>query len=220
MVTRWGGRWGRAALMAAMGVVMVVVLGPDVLKAVGPDESDHGTATSDHPMIAPLNPPAVPAYGQLAQALTKARSATVRYATGLRAAQADGYKVITPMMAEMGVHYLNPDVTGFDLEKPMILVYAGKDGATQLVALEWVFPKVPDTQPIPGATYGSFDAACHYIDGQFIPGPEASCTLNHPASGAPFFFWHPDLVTLHVWLWHPNPAGIFNDTNPLIAPYN
>jgi hypothetical protein len=26
-------------------------------------------------------------------------------------------------------------------------------------------------------------------------------------------------VTLHVWLWYPNPAGIFHPTNPLIAPY-
>jgi hypothetical protein len=166
MVTRWGGRWSRAALMAVMGVVMVVVLGPTVVNGLDSDESDHGTATSDHPMIAPLNPPAVPAYGELAVALTKARSATVKYATDLRVAQADGYKVITPMMPQMGVHYLN------------------------------------------------------YIDGQFIPGPQTSCTLNHPASSAPFFFWHPDLVTLHVWLWHPNPNGIFHDTNPLIAPYD
>jgi hypothetical protein len=220
METRWGGRWGRTAVTAVVGIAIGVVLGAAVLNRVDPAASDRGTATTDHPTIAPLNPPPNPAYGELALALTKARSATVKYATDLRVAQADGYKVITPMMPQMGVHYLNPDITGFDLAKPMILVYAGKDGTTQLVALEWVFPKVPDTPTIPGATYGSFDAACHYVDGQFIPGPEASCTLNHPASGAPFFFWHPDLVTLHVWLWHPNPSGIFNGTNPLIAPYD
>jgi hypothetical protein len=220
MVTRWGGQWGRTAWTAAVGVAIGVVLSGAVLTRADPDASDPGTATNEHPTVAPLNPPAYPAYGELALALAKARSATVKYATDLRAAQADGYKVITPMMSEMGVHYLNPAITGFDLEKPMILVYAGQDGAMQLVALEWVFPKVPDTQPIPGAFYGSFAAACHYVDGQFDPGNEASCTPNHPASGAPFFFWHPDLVTLHVWLWHPNPAGIFNDTNPLIAPYN
>jgi hypothetical protein len=220
MGTRWGGRWGRTAVTAVVGVVMGLVLGAAVPNRAGPDESDHGTATGDHPTIAPLNPPPVPAYGELALALTKARSATAKYATDLRAARADGYKVITPMMSAMGVHYLNPDITGFDIEKPMILVYAGKHGATQLVALEWVFPQVPDTPPVPGAMYGSFDAACHYVDGRFIPGPQMSCTLDHPASGAPFFFWHPDLVTLHVWLWHPNPAGIFHDTNPLIAPYN
>jgi hypothetical protein len=37
------------------------------------------------------------------------------------------------------------------------------------------------------------------------------------ASGAAFTFWHPDLVTLHMWLWYQNPDGIFNSTNPLIA---
>jgi hypothetical protein len=27
-------------------------------------------------------------------------------------------------------------------------------------------------------------------------------------------------VTLHLWLWYPNPDGVFNSTNPLIAPFN
>jgi hypothetical protein len=33
-------------------------------------------------------------------------------------------------------------------------------------------------------------------------------------------FWHPKLVTLHVWLWYPNPAGLYNPTNPLVRPFN
>jgi hypothetical protein len=41
-----------------------------------------------------------------------------------------------------------------------------------------------------------------------------------PPDGAPFNFWHPDLVTLHVWLWYPNPAGLYNGTNPYIRPFN
>jgi len=27
---------------------------------------------------------------------------------------------------------------------------------------------------------------------------------------AAFSFWHLDLVTLHVWLWDPDPEGVFN----------
>jgi hypothetical protein len=27
-------------------------------------------------------------------------------------------------------------------------------------------------------------------------------------------------VTLHVWLWHHNPDGLYSGTNPLIQPYN
>jgi hypothetical protein len=49
---------------------------------------------------------------------------------------------------------------------------------------------------------------------------ERACTPTHPDTGAAFTFWHPDLVTLHLWLWYPNPDGVFNSTNPLIAPFN
>jgi hypothetical protein len=45
-------------------------------------------------------------------------------------------------------------------------------------------------------------------------------TSRSPESGAAFNFWHPDLVTLHVWLWYPNPAGIYNGANPYIGPFN
>jgi hypothetical protein len=34
------------------------------------------------------------------------------------------------------------------------------------------------------------------------------------------FFWHPDLVTLHVWLWYPNPDGLYASMNPFVAPFN
>jgi hypothetical protein len=27
-------------------------------------------------------------------------------------------------------------------------------------------------------------------------------------------------VTLHVWLWYPNPDGLYNGTNPYIQPFN
>lgn len=173
-------------------------------------------ASADHSAMPSASAPS-PA---LVQALTKARAATVKYATNLAAAQADGYKIITPVMPDMGVHYLNPDVNGFDVNRPAILVYVGRGTATQLGALEWAFPHTPDTPPLPGATYGSFDAACHYADGEFIAGDEASCKPNHPITNAAFFFWHPKLVTLHVWLWYPNPDGLYHGTNPLVRPYN
>ena len=41
-----------------------------------------------------------------------------------------------------------------------------------------------------------------------------------PGSGAKFTFWHPQLVTLHMWLWYPNPSGLFSGTNPLVTPFN
>jgi hypothetical protein len=59
-----------------------------------------------------------------------------------------------------------------------------------------VFPKRPAKKPLPGARYAT-----------------------RPESGAKFGFWHPRLVTLHVWLWYHNPRGLFNPTNPLVAPF-
>ena len=96
--------------------------------------------------------PAVAIAGDLA----KARVATARYATDLDAAKADGYRIITPMMTDMGYHFLNPSVQGFDVEKPPILVYERAGDAWQLAALEWIFPEQPATPPLEGASYGSF----------------------------------------------------------------
>jgi hypothetical protein len=157
----------------------------------------------------------------LATQLAKARLATARYATSLKTAKADGYQIITRMIPDMGYHYLNPTIQGFDVTKPPILVYERHGRSWQLGALEWVFTEQPAIPPLPGATYGSFAAACHYKDGTFVAaGSQELCAKHSPQTGAAFNFWHPDLVTLHVWLWYPNPAGLYNGTNPYIKPFN
>ncbi len=153
--------------------------------------------------------------------LSSARLATAKYATDLARAKADGYTIITPMIPNMGYHFLNPKIAGFDVTKPPILVYVRNGEDWQLVAIEWVYPKKPATPPLKGATYGSFGAACHYKDGSFLPSmAEATCVKSHPKTGAEFAFWHPPLVTFHVWLWHPNPNGVFGEYNPLLTPFN
>jgi len=164
--------------------------------------------------------PSVTVSATLGRQLNDAHAATAKYATDLSAAQRDGYMIITPMMPGMGFHYLNPKVTGFDASKPAILVYLKKGTGAQLVALEWVFPEQPAAPPLEGATYGSFDAACHFKDGSFTPAPgEADCPQKNADTGSPFNFWHPKLVTLHVWLWYHNPAGLYHGTNPLVEPF-
>jgi hypothetical protein len=157
----------------------------------------------------------------LASQLADARVATAKYANNLALAKKQGYGVITQMIPDMGWHFMNPKITAFDVTKPAILVY-GKRGSTwQLVAFEWVFPKKPAKRPLPGATYGSFGAACHYKDGTFVfQADQDACAAKSPQSGAAFNFWHPDLVTLHVWAWYPNPDGVFSGMNPLMHPFN
>jgi hypothetical protein len=176
------------------------------------------TAAHQHPASAPATGGDD---GRLATQLARARLATARYATSLHAAKADGYQIITRMIPDMGWHFLNPAIQGFDVTKPPILVYERHRRAWQLAAFEWVFPTKPASPPLPGATYGSFGAACHYTDGTFVFKPaQDQCPRTSPETGARFNFWHPDLVTLHLWVWYPNPAGLYNGTNPYIKPFN
>jgi hypothetical protein len=157
----------------------------------------------------------------LASELAAARLATAKYATDLGRAKADGYRILTRMMPGMGYHYLNPSVKGFDLRRPPILVYVQRGAKRQLGALEWVFLQRPATPPIPGAHYGTFGAACHYVDGTLVfTDSQERCAATSPVSGARFNFWHGPLVTLHVWLWYPNPDGLYSGMNPLVAPFN
>jgi hypothetical protein len=157
----------------------------------------------------------------LATARSKARISTSKYVTTLPAAKAAGYSIITKMIPDMGYHFLNGKITGFDPAKPPILVYEKTGTSYQLAALEWVFPTKPKTAPLPGARYGAFPAACHYADGTFVAASsQDACATTAPGSGAKFTFWHPNLVTLHVWLWYPNPSGLYASMNPLVRPFN
>src|SRR4051812_2853364 len=71
----------------------------------------------------------------LARQLAKMRVATAPFVDDLAKAKQAGYKQITPMMHDMGFHYLNPSITKFDPAKPPILVYTRRDGQYQLGAL-------------------------------------------------------------------------------------
>jgi hypothetical protein len=153
--------------------------------------------------------------------IAAAREATAKYVTNLAAAKADGYMIITKMIPDMGYHYLNPKISGFNVTKPPILVYEHVTGGWQLGALEWVFTSMPKTPPLPNATFGFFPAACHYADGTFIPDKNAAtCPKRAPVSHAKFTFWHPDLTTMHFWIWYPNPDGLYASMNPNVAPFN
>jgi hypothetical protein len=156
----------------------------------------------------------------LTQEIADLRIAYAPLATSVDAAKQAGYsRQITPMMENMGIHFMDPTVAGFDPKRPPILVYERKGDATQLAAVEWVFPAKPKTAPLPGAKYGSFPAACHYADGTFVEQrDEKACATS--SKGSAFTFWHPLLVTMHLWIYYPNPDGLFNSTNPLVAPFN
>jgi hypothetical protein len=74
----------------------------------------HHPAGHQHPAAAPNGSRSQ----VLASQLARARLATAKYATNLRAAKADGYQIITQMIPDMGYHYLNPTIQGFDITSP------------------------------------------------------------------------------------------------------
>jgi hypothetical protein len=156
-----------------------------------------------------------------AQQLARARLATAKYANDLNAAKADGYSILTQLIPGMGYHFINPSIKGFDVRRPPILVYEKHGSRWQLGALEWVFPARPAAPPLQGAKYGAFPAACHYKDGTFVAEPsQDACPTTSPQSNAAFNFWHPALVTMHVWLWYPNPAGMYASMDPLVHAFS
>jgi hypothetical protein len=211
---------GIAAVVAAALLWLVPAWAqPRVLDPPGPGVAGAAAAGGTAPAPAPMT--AMAADSILTQQLANARLATAKYATNLARAKADGYQVITPMMPDMGIHYMNPGIQGFTITKPPILVYEHHGNAWQLGALEWVFPSMPKTPPLPNATFGFFPAACHYKDGTFISDQNSkTCPKTNPKTGSKFSFWHPGLTTMHVWIWYPNPAGLYSSTNPLVAPFN
>ena len=196
----------RGAALALAAAVVVAVAAAIPFGAAARPARVHGQAATPSTLVTQL---------------ALAREATAKYVSNLDLAKKNGYQIITKMIPNMGYHFMNPNVKGFDVRRPPILVYEHQGSSWQLAALEWVYTAKPATPPLPGARYGSFGAGCHYADGTFVPAEtQDACPKTAPGSGAAFNFWHPDLITFHVWLWYPNPAGLYSGTNPLVRPFN
>ena len=101
----------------------------------GPVKAVQHQTQSGHAMTVSADPLSLQIAGQVAAA----RQATAKYAFNLAKAKADGYMIITKTIPDMGFHYLNPKITGFNVRKPQILVYEHTKAGWQLGALEWVF---------------------------------------------------------------------------------
>ncbi len=203
-------------IIAPLALAAAIVIGTLALSSGGRPQvpTANAAAADDYASPSQTSP-------QLASDITAGRSVTAKYVTNLARAKADGYHIITRMIPNMGYHFMNPKVTGFNIRKPQILVYEHHGKSWQLGALEWVFTSKPSKPPLPGAQYGVFAAACHYVDGTFVPQTsQARCAARSPETGAKFSFWHPRLITMHLWVWYPNPSGVFTGTNPLVAPFN
>jgi hypothetical protein len=43
---------------------------------------------------------------------------------------------------------------------------------------------------------------------------------HEPANGRRVQFLASHLITLHFWVWYPNPSGLYMGMNPMVAPFN
>jgi hypothetical protein len=99
----------------------------------------------------------------------------------------------------MGIHFLNPRNIGpkLDPTKPQILLYEPVgNGKLDLVGAEWFVPVQVAGGKAP------------MVFGQTLAGP-----MDGHEPVLPKSLRHYDL---HVWLWRPNPRGVFTSTNSAV----
>jgi hypothetical protein len=131
------------------------------------------------------------------EGVNRARAATAAFADIDRAVEA-GYPgrvtqcLDNPPEGAMGHHHQNPALldTILDIERPEILVYGrAPDGAYTLNGVEYVVPMSE------------------------WKGSEPPEILGQQLKRAPALgIWY-----LHVWIWEPNPSGLFADWNPSVT---
>lgn len=99
----------------------------------------------------------------------------------------------------MGIHFLNPALVGptADPKRPALLLYEpDANGKLTLVGAEWFVPLATGVQDRPQLFGQPFDGP---MEGHEPLLPQG---LHH--------------YDLHVWLWKPNPSGLFSPTNPAV----
>lgn len=103
----------------------------------------------------------------------------------------------------MGIHWANPALLGdavSDPTQPEALVYApDAQGRPKLAALEYIIFQ----QAWVNAGHSLSDPP-QLFGRQFLPTP------------APNRFGIPAFFALHVWIWEPNPSGLFKPWNPRV----
>ena len=169
-----------------------------------------------HDATAAARPPA--AVPEADAVIAEVRRATARYLDIARARE-DGFVQMSGMEPRHGYHFMKRDVrvltaTALELANPPMLLYVERDGAWQLVGVEYALARRPASGPLPPAAWGEHEASCHYRDWREVPAVRAGdCPRHHPDSQAPFVHWHPSFAVAHVWAWYPNPDGPFAAQN-------
>lgn len=135
----------------------------------------------------------------LSPELEKVRAALEKYQDPIVAVH-DGYfstvGCVEYPSGGMGVHFFNTQLIGPepDPQKPPLLLYEWEGGKLRLAAAEWFIPLATGVRDRPNLFGQPFDGP---MEGHY---PLMPAALHH--------------YDLHVWLFKPNPAGLFKSTNP------
>lgn len=140
--------------------------------------------------------------------LAAVRSATAKY-HDVENALDDGFEadplcVADPGEGGMGIHYVNmerlidPEI---NLLEPEVLLYAPTKNGVKLVGVEYMLPIGGPNDPIPDPE----------PDAPVLFGREFDGPMEGHGPGQPPHF------DLHVWVWLPNPAGMFEMFNPKVS---
>lgn len=142
---------------------------------------------------------ATPALAQGQSEPAEARRATAKFHQ-VTHAEAAGYASTidtlgcfeNPGVGGMGLHYLNAGLLDDvpEADAPEALVYEMRpNGKLKLVALEYIVPIDAWEGQMPPSLFGQ-----HFHQHPVLP-----------------------LWILHLWIWEPNPTGMFEDWNPRVA---
>jgi hypothetical protein len=157
--------------------------------------------------LAPAAGPALVGASPSASGFSQATVSGLRAATSafhsIAAAEAAGYApfyvcTALPGIGGMGQHFVNGNLLGtLDPLKPQALVYRPGPNGYELVAVEYV---------VFAAGWDADHASAPSLFGQ-----------SFGRINAPNVFGLPDFYQLHVWVWEPNPSGLFNPWNPRVT---
>ena len=151
--------------------------------------------------------------------LQSARRATEKYRDVL-VAEADGYHAIGPDVPGMGIHYVGPHGSNFDVAHPAILLYeksAENKNGFSLVGVSYLFnaPEGSDGQPLNApfpkslANWHRHENLCVFADNS------VKSDLSAEQCGAKGgHFTAETQWMVHAWIWKDSPAGVFSPTNP------
>lgn len=148
---------------------------------------------------------------QVLRDLATVRQLTAKY-HDVNVAIADGYAPAPvcdalPGVGGMGYHYVNMNLLlepGVRLEAPEILLYAPSGNGVRLVGVEY-FEGI-----------GAPDQTVDQLPEPIAPAPVLfKVPFDGPMNG--HIPGMPPHYDLHVWIWQPNPDGIFAMWNPSVS---